>query len=55
MTIALPVGQTDITLCGDLGVYFLTGIAYLITGQPADSDNTPLVAGDINSFNIVYA
>lgn len=36
----------------DVGIDFLTGIAYAITAGPTDADNTAILAGDLVALNI---
>lgn len=58
LTIPVPAGQTH-SLCSSVvssvyGLAFATGIAYAITGAPADNDATVIAATEV-FVNLVYA
>ena len=45
-TVGVPPGQTVSVNCG-VGLRPSTGLAYAITGNPADNDATAIAAGDV--------
>lgn len=53
MTLALAVGQNTFRY-GDIGITFLTGIGFGLTGLVADNDATALAAGDVVALNVLF-
>jgi hypothetical protein len=54
LTICLDASKTLTFDFGAHGQYFSTGIAFAITGAPADSDTTVLASSDVTCLNVCY-
>lgn len=55
LTVALKASDRFEIDLNPYGQFFVTGIAFAITGAVADNDTTAIVAGDILGLNIWYA